>query len=349
MKRVGRLLICIASGVALSVTARGDVTPPTTATPNFNGAYHNTMLRQNTNVINRLMMMKKKHHMNLPDGFPQLSRPAPPGFPQARAPLPGRAATTVAHPNTATATAPDAAAGALSGNPYESIVTRNVFGLNPIPISPPGPAIPPGPPPPKITLTGITTIFGPKEALFKVAGVVRGNGRPQDEYYTFTEGEEQDDVEVTKIDTNKMIVSFINHDVPQDIPLADGVASSGSAPSAPSWPGQPGGRKFPRFRGYPGSNPGFQPQSYNSTYGGGNNSSQNGYNNVFNGNGQQSNYHDLGANISPTVSGLSADDQAALIAAAHAQAVQNNDPTAPMFPPTPFDQEAQKEAGGGTK
>ena len=292
------------------------------------------------------MMMKKKHHMDRLNGFSQFQFPGPnaaqPTAPFARAPQ----ASLPQSLKTATADAP-AAASAASGNPYESIVTRNVFGLNPIPPSVPVQAQI-GPPPPKITLTGITTIFGPAEALFKVAGVVR-NGRPQDESYIFTEGEAQDDVEVTKIDTNKMIVSFMNHDVPQDIPLADGVASSGSAPAAPSWPGQPGGRKFGRFRPLGGGNPGgFQPQSYNSTYGGGSgdNGAQNGYNNPFNSNGQQSNYHDLGANISPTVSQLSPEDQAALVAAAHAQAEQNNDPTAPMFPPTQFDDEARKTAGG---
>jgi hypothetical protein len=320
--------------------------------PGFSGTYHNTAFRQNTNAMNRLMMMKKHHHMDRLNDFAQFPGPntAQPTVPFAKAPQASlrqslkTGTATEARPITAEA---PAAAGASSSNPYESIVTRNVFGLNPIP---PQVAVPvqSGPPPPKITLTGITTIFGPAEALFKVAGVVR-NGRPQDESYIFTEGEAQDDVEVTKIDTNKMIVSFVNHDVPQDIPLADGVASSGSAPTAPSWPGQPGGRKFGRFRPLGGGNPGgFQPQSYNNTYGGGGSDSgaQNGYNNPFNSNGQQSNYHDLGANISPTVSQLSPEDQAALVAAAHAQAEQNNDPTAPMFPPTQFDDEARKTAGG---
>src|SRR5215469_4350166 len=82
------------------------------------------------------------------------------------------------------------------GNPYGSIVKRNVFGLNP---PPPPNAVQPdnGPPPPKITLNGIMTIFGNPEALFKVAGVRRGDKPPQDESYIFTEGESQDDVEVT--------------------------------------------------------------------------------------------------------------------------------------------------------
>src|SRR6188472_2241935 len=58
------------------------------------------------------------------------------------------------------------AIGADSGNPYQGIVDRNVFGLKPPP--------PPGKPEekkvdlPPITLTGITTILGNKRALMNV-------------------------------------------------------------------------------------------------------------------------------------------------------------------------------------
>jgi hypothetical protein len=47
---------------------------------------------------------------------------------------------------------------ALSDNPYQGIVDRNVFSLR----SPPPPPPPPSndPPPPKLILTGITTILG---------------------------------------------------------------------------------------------------------------------------------------------------------------------------------------------
>lgn len=286
-------------------------------------------------------MMKKHHHMdlNLPPGFPQLPGPnaSQPNAPQPKVSPANIPAATDVHSTTA---AP-AAASASSGNPYQSIITRNVFGLNPIPVYVPQDNTPPGPPPPKITLTGIMTIFGPPEALFKVAGVVRDHGPPHDESYIFTEGEMQDDVQVTSIDTNKMMVSFLNHGVKQDIGLTEGVASSGSAPSTPSWPGQPGMRKFGRFRGFGGGNPGgFQPQSYNNPYGG-NNGSQNGNNasDAFNNNYQSGNIHN-NSYVSPGISQLSAEDQAALVAAAHAQAAQNNDPTAILFPPTKFDNEA---------
>ena len=53
---------------------------------------------------------------------------------------------------------PAADSAAPADNPYQSIVERNVFHLNP----PPPPPDPEAnkPPPPKIFLTGITTLMG---------------------------------------------------------------------------------------------------------------------------------------------------------------------------------------------
>ncbi|MGH8023239.1 MAG: hypothetical protein ACRED1_06645, partial [Limisphaerales bacterium] len=258
------------------------------------------------------------------------------------------------HPDVATAPAAPAASGAPSANPYESIVARNVFGLNPIPPSAPV-EVAKGPPPPKITLTGITTIFGPPEALFKVAGVVRNGGRPQDESYIFTEGEEQDDVEVTKIDTDNKMVTFINHGVQQDIKLSSGVASAGSGPAAPTWPGRtdrPLLRRFDRFGASPG---GFHPQSYgggfhpaannngSSSY----NASSSGYNNAFGGVNYGGAYNGNTANSASSQPILSPDDQAAVIAAEHAEAVKQGNPMAAIFPPTPYDNQATAAAGSG--
>ena len=155
------------------------------------------------------------------------------------------------------------------GNPYGSIVKRNIFGLNPVPVVDPNIA-PPGPPPPKITLSGITTIFGPAEALFKVAGVKREGKPPQDEYYIFTEGESQDNVEVTAIDTVKNIVTFNNNGVVQQIPLTAGVASAGSAPAGPTFSSpRPFGRPFgrPGMGGPGGGGPGgFQRPPFGNGY-----------------------------------------------------------------------------------
>jgi hypothetical protein len=261
-------------------------------------------------------------------------------------PKPFKGATaTDTHPKTPDNDSAVAATPSASGNPYESIVTRNVFGLNPIPPDAPQAQAPPGPPPPKITLTGIMTIFGPAEALFKVAGVVREHGQPHDESYIFTEGEMQDEVQVARIDTNKMVVSFINHGVQQDLGLTEGVASTGSAPSAPTFPGQPGRRPFGRFfnrpsMGGPGNIQRPDGGGYNP---GANNNTSPGFNNAYGG----SSYNGNNANNASSQSTLSADDQAALIAAEHAQAIQQNSPIAPLFPQTKYDPDAMKEMGGG--
>ena len=227
------------------------------------------------------------------------------------------------------------------GNPYGSIVKRNVFGLNPVPVVDPN-ATPPGPPPPKITLTGITTIFGPAEALFKVAGVKREGKPPQDESYIFTEGESQDDVEVTAIDTVKKVVTFNNNGVVQEIPLTAGVASGGgSAPSQPSFTSpRPFGRQFgrPGFGG-PGGGPGNLPGGFQRPQG---NSAPGQFNNGYSPNNNSSyNNNNVASQM-----GLSGDDQAALIAAQHAQFQSQGNPLAAAFPPTAYDGQATAEASG---
>jgi len=138
-------------------------------------------------------------------------------------------------------------------NPYAAIVSRNAFGLVPIPTNPP---VDPTPvePPPKITPNGIMTIFGKLQALFNVAQPAKAGQPAHDESYVLTEGEQQDDIEVTKIDEKGGVVTFNNHGVIQELPLVNGQASSGSAPAggpagggngAPP-PGFPGGNRFGR-------------------------------------------------------------------------------------------------------
>lgn len=152
-------------------------------------------------MADKILQMKERHHRLKPNGS------LAPGSTLNIAPSAGVPANNA---NSAPAATSD------PGNPYASIVTRNVFGLNPVPVVDPN-AQPPGPPPPKITLTGITTIFGPAEALFKVDGVVRDGRPPQDESYIFTEGESQDDVEVTAIDTKN---TTRNHNIAKKLQTA---------------------------------------------------------------------------------------------------------------------------------
>lgn len=231
------------------------------------------------------------------------------------------------------------------GNPYASIVARNVFGLNPPP--PPTTDTPQGAPPPKITLTGITTIFGPSEALYKVSGVPQPGKPPKDESYILKEGEEQDDVAVQRIDVAKGIVTFNNHGTVQDIPLAAGVASGG----APSSSGGQGGFQPPRSGFGRANAPNFNNfppavrERLQQRYGYGAYNNQNGNN--FNPQGQNNNNNSGGYNPPGLPAGLSGDDAAALIAAQRAQLQQQGNPMATILPPTKYDDQANQEANGG--
>ena len=109
---------------------------------------------------------------------------------------------------------------------------------------------------PKITPTGIMTVFGHSQVLFKVAGAPAKQGQPaKDEFYRLSQGQRQDDIEVTKIDEKNGLVTFNNHGLTQELPLVSTPAPSGPAASPspvagnPAMvPGMPGGVGNPRPR-----------------------------------------------------------------------------------------------------
>jgi hypothetical protein len=81
-----------------------------------------------------------------------------------------------------------------SSNPYRAIVERNVFGLE-------SPILPATNQPvkvelPPITLTGVTTILGKKQALITVAPPAIKTLQ----YYILGEGDRDDDIGVVEID-----------------------------------------------------------------------------------------------------------------------------------------------------
>ena len=113
----------------------------------------------------------------------------------------------------------------LPGNPYAPVVVRNIFGLNPPPVFDPNAST--AQPPVKITPNGIMSIFGELQVLFKVGGKPPGQ-----DAYTLSEGEQQDDIEVVKIDEKAGVVTFNNHGIVQALPLVAATASSGPAPAS---------------------------------------------------------------------------------------------------------------------
>ncbi|MEI8289912.1 MAG: hypothetical protein WCH99_10600 [Verrucomicrobiota bacterium] len=128
--------------------------------------------------------------------------------------------------------------GAASDKPYSSIVSRNIFGLVPIPVVDPATLLPPPEPPPKITPNGIMTIFGRLQVLFKVA-VKPPPGQPQkDASYVMNEGERQDEITVLKIDSKAGMVTFDNHGTVQELSLVPAASSAGPA-------GPAGGARMP--------------------------------------------------------------------------------------------------------
>jgi len=331
MKRSGTILLCLACGMALSVIAQAD--SPSPATPNRNAAAPTGDLKK------RIEFFKQRNR-----NFPTMGGPGPKAAP---APATNAGQPNHAPSNVHASPSPGVSAENPPGNPnnpYGSIATRNVFGLNP-----PTPAVvdtPQGPPPPKITLTGITTILGPTEALYKVSGVPQPGKPPKDESYILQEGQGQDGVVVQHIDMAKGIVTFNNNGVVQEIPLVAGVASGGATGAARGG----GGFQPPQAAGF-GARPNYNNtlQNFRQRMQQQRMGNQNGINptgNNFNPSGQSS-FNGGYNNPNSSTPQLSSDDAAALIAAQHAQLEQSGDPKATIFPPTKFDDEARQEAGGG--
>jgi hypothetical protein len=367
MKRSGKNLIWLACAMIFCAVSRADAQMGMSqmgATPEQREALHEKIMElrhqhglktngeamsnaTNPDVLRQKMTLENRMALGQQNGMQPLST---------------RAASGIAPANTA-----PTEHNAEGSTPYGSIAVRNVFALNPIP--PPGPAEPiDTTPPPKITLTGITTIFGPAEALYKVGAYNKNGKQVPDQSYILTEGEGQDDVEVTAIDTQKNIVTFNNHGETQVIPLTDGVATGGGSGPSGGPGGPPGmmrrfGGGFPRPGGGPG---GFQPRvggGYNgggfnnpngnspSSYGQQVNSSGSGYsssyNNTYNNNTYNNNNNSDNNNASSQPD-LSPDDQAALIAAQHAAAIADNKAYSILFPPTKYDSDAGIPPSGGT-
>jgi hypothetical protein len=142
---------------------------------------------------------------------------------------------------------------ASAGNPYTPVVARNIFGLNPVQAADAAPIDPP----PKITLTGIMSISGKAQVLFKAAGPGKPGQPAKDQFYILSLSQRQDDIEVTRINEKTGLVTFNNHGTVQEIPLASTPALT-TAPAPVPGPGGPAGRGFQPGFGRPptgGSNP----------------------------------------------------------------------------------------------
>ncbi len=140
-----------------------------------------------------------------------------------------------------------AALGNTPDSPYKAITDRNVFGLKPPPPPPDPTAEANKTPPPKITLTGITTIFGNKQALMKTPpGAVKPGEQPREQSYILAEGQREGDMEVIQIDEKAGSVKLVYAGTPVTLTFEkDGTKGApGGAPGAVPPPGgmmPPGG------------------------------------------------------------------------------------------------------------
>jgi hypothetical protein len=133
----------------------------------------------------------------------------------------------------------------IPGNPYRGIVDRNLFNLK-APLRPED-NLPPPDPPPKITLTGFTTILGDKRVLFKVQVPGKPPQQAKEESYILSEGQRDADIEVLEIDEKAGVAKFNNHGTYQTLDLLNDGAKPANVP-APA-PGPPPPRPNPPLFG----------------------------------------------------------------------------------------------------
>ena len=251
-----------------------------------------------------------------------------------------RAASPASANHPVSANNPDLAYTASSDNPYAAISTRNIFGMLPPP-PPPSPEDEAKKDLPKITPTGIMGVNGHLQVLFKVAPAKPGAGA-KDELYILSEGQMQADITVVKIDDKNNIVTFDNHGFTQQLPLAEAAASGGAASSSSGGmnPGMAAGASggnggsggVIRFGSGVGGNNGGFPNGNAGSNGGGPNGANGGLS--------------FGNTAAPTqiyqpeATPLTPEAVQITVAGNHLKAIKENDPTAPLYPPTVIDKEA---------
>lgn len=121
-------------------------------------------------------------------------------------------------------------------NPYQLIVERNVFRLKAAAAA----AVhgrDAADPPPKITVTGLTTILGDKRVLFKARMQAKSSVAPREESYVLAQGMSEAGIEVLAVDQKAGTATFNNHGVIQLLELA--TAGAETSPVPPNSMGMP--------------------------------------------------------------------------------------------------------------
>jgi hypothetical protein len=251
------------------------------------------------------------------------------------------------------AIAPDSNKAPDPNNPYHGIIDRNVFALKEMPPPPPPPNPDANkPPPPPIQLTGITTLFGKPRAFLMLTLPAKGPEPAKTLSLMLNENERDGEVEVLTIDVTNRTVLVSNYGSKTNLTFEKPGSSkssggSGAAPAmasvAPTHTGfSPGGgfgsksipttvpTRMVRLGGTPnaagaessggGSSAAFTPGSSALTAGGA----------TFTPGSpmqQQPQQPESMENLTPAQKEI-------LMEAAHQAALQKNDPSAAVYPPS---------------
>jgi hypothetical protein len=228
---------------------------------------------------------------------------------------------------------------ATADSPYNAIVERNVFNLH----APPPPVNPADlvkkTPPPKITLTGITTILGQKKTFLTTPPVKPG---APPESVMLAEGQAMYEIEVKRIDEKAGVVEVINHGEPQTLDFEHDGAKPSGAPAAANNP-QPMSMPPPapapaNVSSLPLPGTAIRPLRSLTPRSDNNNNNNNGF-----GGG-------MGASANTSVQGQSTmtpEEQVALIEIQRVKLRSENNPMHAIFPPTELTPEANGEQPGG--
>lgn len=122
-------------------------------------------------------------------------------------------------------------------NPYLVAVERNMFDLKPMPRPEENVPPPPPPPPTKITLQGITVLFGRKEVLLKIPESPAPGQPPQERSLILGEGERHGPIEVVRIDPVTREVEFRDSGNPVTLKLTDFIVKTPVAATPTPTPG----------------------------------------------------------------------------------------------------------------
>lgn len=157
-------------------------------------------------------------------------------------------------------------------NPFQDIVARNTFGLNPPPPPPDPNPPPPLAPPSQVKLVGFWEHKGKRQVFLKVTEPPKPGTPPKETSLTLDEGGRQGAIEVLAIDVKARTVKLNNAGLVTNLALVDFIAKTAApTPTAPVpgvAPGVPMPAGLPQPQVRPAGVPSPMPTAGAASYGG---------------------------------------------------------------------------------